>query len=185
MTRRHEMVLLLAIGASTVLLTGALFSGNVPMAATAEAADTTSIPDCPDLDGTGMRDILNALKAKERTMTRREKSIDAREEDLRQVEKDLQVRLDDLVQLRDEVRSMLEGGDEEREERVKGLVKMVESMRPAQAALIFAELEEDLAVNVLEQMNRAKAGKLLASMTPNEAANLAEQLTEPLLWELP
>lgn len=183
MTRRTERNLLLLVGASSVLLTGALFSGWDPISSTAEAADASTIQECPDPASPGMREVLDALKSKERALERREKSIDSREEDLHRVEADLQGRLDDLGAMRDELRTLLDQADGAREERVKGLVKMVESMRPAQSASMMTELDDELAVDVLERMNKGKAGKMLAAMNPDKAASLAEQLTVPVLWE--
>jgi len=183
MNRRSERTLLVVVGVGSVLLTGALFSGWDPISSEAVAADASTLQECPDPTSPGMREVLDALKSKERAMERREKSIDDREEDLRRVEEDLQGRLDDLTAMRDELRTLLEDADGEREERVAGFVKMVESMRPAQAATMVSELEDDLAVDVLERMNKGKAGKMLSKMDPNKAASLAEQLTVPVLWE--
>ena len=85
----------------------------------------------------------------------------------------------------DQIETLLDEGDEERQRRVRGLVKMTESMRSAQAAALLSELDQDLAVEVLDKMNPAKAGKALASMEPNKAAKLAEGLTLPTLQRLP
>lgn len=183
MSRRSERTVLMVVGVGSVLLTGALLSGWDPVSSEAVAADVDRIADCPDPTSPGMREVLDALKFKERAMERRAKSIDDREEDLRRVEEDLQSRLDDLSAMRDELRTLLKDADGEREVRVAGLVKMVESMRAAQAATMVSVLEDDLAVDVLERMNRGKAGKMLSQMDPRKAASLAEQLTVPVLWE--
>jgi flagellar motility protein MotE (MotC chaperone) len=182
MNPRRERRLLLALAGSAVVLTGALFSGWDPVTPTAEAAENTLIQQCPDPASPGMREVLDALKSKERALDRREKSIDSREGDLRQVEGGLQDRLDELNALREELRTLLQEADADREDRVNGLVKMVEGMRAKQAAPMFTTLEEDLAVDILNRMNRAKAGKLLAALSAKKAASLAEQLTEPVLW---
>ncbi len=185
MNRAVERFVLVFVGTGSVLLTGALFSGWDPIAPSAEAAtaEAAALEECPDPTSPGMREVLDALKSKERALERREKSITDREEDLRRVEDDLQGRLDTLTGLRDELRTLLEQADGEREERIKGLVKMVESMRPAQAATMVSELDDDLAVDVLDRMNKSKAGKMLSKMDPDKAASLAEQLTVPVLWE--
>lgn len=183
MDRRSQGTLLGVVTVGSVLLTGAFFSGWDPISSPAEAADASTLQECPDPTSPGMREVLDALKSKERALERRAKSIEDREEDLRRVEEGLQGRLDELTALRDELRTLLEDADAEREERVKGLVKMVESMRAAQAATMVAELEDELAVDVLDRMNKGKAGKMLSKMDPAKAASLAEQLTVPVLWE--
>ena len=183
MQRQRKTALLGVLTLATVITTGALFSGWEPLSSTAEAADDPVLQECPDPTSPGMREVLDALKAKERALERRARSIEAREGDLRRVEDDLQARLDELATLRAELRELLEQGNAEREARVDGLVKMVENMRSKQAATVVSELEDDLAVEVLDRMNRGKAGKMLAAMDPSRAADLAEQLTVPVLWE--
>ncbi len=139
----------------------------------------------PEGESRGMQHILDALKTQERALDRREKSIEAREAELRRVEEELEGRLTELETLRVEIEALLDEGDEERQRRVRALVKMTESMRSAQAAALLSELDPDLAVEVLDEMNPAKAGKALASMDPPRAARLAEDLTLPTLQRTP
>jgi len=130
----------------------------------------------PEAESRGMREILDALKARERALDRREQSLISREADLRSVERDLESRIDELQAARSELEALLEQADEAREERIKALKNMVESMRAKDAAEMVAELPEDLAVAVLDRMKASKAGKLLAKMNAGKAARLAEKL---------
>jgi len=132
----------------------------------------------------GMGEVLDALESRERALDRREKSIEDREAELREVEDELQARLEELEAVRTEIQLLLDGGDEARQERILALIKMTESMRSKQAAVFLAELDHDLAVEVLEGMNRTKAGKALALMAPQTAAKLAESLTLGPIEEL-
>lgn len=136
----------------------------------------------------GMKDVALALNARERALERREKSITDREKDLRDAEAGLDERLAKLDALREELRILLDQVDEQQNERVSDLVKMMENMRAAQSAALMTELsgrDRDLAVEVLEEMKPMKSGKLLAAMNPIEAAILAERMTEPTEVELP
>jgi flagellar motility protein MotE (MotC chaperone) len=126
----------------------------------------------------GMREIIDALKARERALERREQSLIARESDLRQVEVDLQTRLKDLRAERAKLELLLTKADEAKEVRIRAIVKMVESMRSGDAAKMVEELDDNLAVSVLHRMNKTKAGKLLAAVEPRRAAFLAEKLAE-------
>lgn len=171
-----------------VLFAGGLFAGSqldsfAPPVAM--AALTPGPSDVTNAEGRGMRAVIDALKARERALERRERSIDAREADLRQVETELEERLAELKELRESLGGLMEESDEVREERVRQLTKMVEAMRSKQAAGVFAELDDDLAVQVLRRMNKAKAGKTLAAMDPVRAALLSEMLTQSPIQELP
>ena len=171
-----------------VLFAGGIFTGSqLDGVATPEAlaALTPGPSDVVSSESRGMRAVIDALKSRERAMDRRERSIDAREADLRQVETELEERLAELKALRESLAVMLEESDEVREERVRQLTKMVEAMRSKQAAGVFAELDDDLAVQVLRRMNKAKAGKTLAAMQPTRAALLSEMLTQSPIQELP
>ena len=132
----------------------------------------------PNPETAGMREIIDALKARERALERREQSLIARESDLRQVEVDLQTRLEDLRAERAKLEELLEEADEAKEVRIRAIVKMVESMRSGDAAKMVEELDDNLAVSVLHRMNKTKAGKLLAAVEPRRAAFLAEKLAE-------
>lgn|GEM_PF-2701557 len=127
-------------------------------------------------DSRGMREVLDALKARERALDRREQSLISREADLRSVERDLEARIEELKAARTELEKMLKLADKATQERISALVKMVESMRSQQAADMVAELPDDLAVAVLDRMKSGKAGKLLAKMKPLKAAGLAQKL---------
>lgn len=153
-----------------------------PQEAVAGLSPTTADLGTPE--SRGMRAVIDALRDRERALDRRERSIETREADLRQVEADLQARMTELSALRDELKVLLDASDVAREERVKGLVKMVEAMRPNQAAEVFAALDDELAVDVLKRMNKAKAGKALAAMDPARASVLAEMMTRAPIEEV-
>ena len=131
--------------------------------------------------GQGTEALMVLLERKERALQRREDTLTAREADLRAAEEQITTRLEQVEELRAEVSALLQQLDDEQEIRVAGLVKMFESMRPAQAAAILAEVEEEVALEVLMRMNRAKAGKALAVMPATVAAQFADVLGSPPL----
>ena len=128
----------------------------------------------------GNRTLASELRHRARGLDEREHSFDARQVELTAAEKRLDDRMTALTKLRAEIEASLVKTDTVREERVKGLVKMVESNRPASIAPMFSALEEPLAVEVLDRMNRTKAGKLLGALSATKAASLASKLTRPL-----
>ena len=128
----------------------------------------------------GVQELAASLNTRERELDARERSIEDRERKLRQAEQRLDERLAELEALRGDMEGMLTELEAEREQRILGLVRWVESVRAVQAAPIVALLDDELAVEVLTRMNRTKAGKLLAAMSPTEAARLAEMSTQPV-----
>ena len=185
--RRRRTLSAAAAGAvifAAGLVLGGLW-GRSPFPPEALAALNPSPSEVVRADSRGMRAVIDALKSRERALDRRERSIEARESDLRQVEAELDARLAELQELRETLKGLLEESDEVREARIRQLTKMVESMRSKQAAGVFAELDNELAVEVLRRMNKAKAGKALAAMEPARAAALGELLTRSPVQEMP
>jgi flagellar motility protein MotE (MotC chaperone) len=158
-----------------------LIGAIVGIGASALGATDAVIPESMQSADEGTEALMVLLERKERTLERRASTLEARGADLRAAEEQVEARLAELKSLRDEIREMLVDLDEERETRVVGLVKMFESMRPPQAALIIAETEDAVALEVLERMNAGKAGKVLAQMPATRAARLAQFLGAPAL----
>jgi flagellar motility protein MotE (MotC chaperone) len=129
----------------------------------------------------GAEAIMDLLEQKERGLQRREATLEARVADLRAAEAEVQTRLNDLQKVRDEIRGMLVELDEQQQVRVNALVKMMESMRDKQCALILNDTEDVVALAVLLKMNVSKAGKALAKMDPARAAFFADKLGSPPL----
>lgn len=163
-------------------------AGAAPLAkdtqATPEPDVVTTIRWCGE-EQAGNRTLADQLKHRARALDEREHSYEAREAELVAAQARLDARIIELAALRASIDVRLETSDAAREQRVKGLVKMVESNRPATIAPMFSALEEDLAVDVLERMNRQKAGKLLGALAPTKAASLASKWTRPLAADLP
>lgn len=128
----------------------------------------------------GLQRLARELAARDRALARRERTVAQREADILAAEALLAKRLEDLATVREELEALLDKLDEVEEERLSGLVTMTEKMREKQAAAVFVELDEDLAVQVLDRMNPTKAGRALAAMPPEKAARLAEKLTRPI-----
>lgn len=152
--------------------------------ATPEPDVVTTIRWCGE-EQAGNRALADQLRHRARALDEREHSFDARQAEFGVAQGRLDARLIELAALRASIDVRLATADAAREERVKGLVKMVESNRPATIAPMFSALEEGLAVDVLERMNRQKAGKLLGALAPAKAASLASRWTRPLAADLP
>ncbi len=161
------------------LLAAVVVSG-VAVAATTSSPDIAETLQWCSTEQQGNRALADQLRHRQRELDERDHSYAARKAELAETEKRLDTRMAELKMLRAEVSASLDRSDAAQDQRVKGLVKMVESNRAASIAPMFAELEEPLAVEVLDLMNRQKAGKLLAELPPAKAASLADKLTRSL-----
>jgi len=139
-------------------------------------SDTSMDEDLRPSPELGRERVMVLLERQKRNLERREATLATREADLRAAEEQVEVRLDELKTLREEIRGLLVELDEERQQRVTRLVKMLENMRPAQAAKILEGTPEAVTLEALMNMNQAKAGRALAAMDPVQAASLAEKL---------
>lgn len=128
----------------------------------------------------GTRQLGEELHRRERSLDERDRTLSAREAELTEAEKRLDARVTELTALRTEVSRQLDKADAEREERIRGIVAMVEKNRPSEISPMIAALDESLAVDVFKRMNKAKAGKLLAVLDPTLAARLASRLAAPI-----
>jgi flagellar motility protein MotE (MotC chaperone) len=128
----------------------------------------------------GTRQLGEELQRRERSLDERDRTLSAREAELSEAEKRLDARVTELSALRTEVSRQLDRADAEREERIRGIVTMVEKNRPDDISPMVSALDESLAVDVFKRMNKAKAGKLLAALDPTLAARLAARLAAPI-----
>jgi flagellar motility protein MotE (MotC chaperone) len=141
------------------------------------------------VDGTGdvrsrsehLQSLADMLAAKERELDRRGQQMQSREKDIRVAEAEIETQIEALEQLKSDLDGRMVELDEEEESRRAGLTKMVESVRARNAAPMFGEFSDDVALDVLGRMNREKAGKLLAELEPKRAATLAEGIATGVL----
>jgi flagellar motility protein MotE (MotC chaperone) len=127
-----------------------------------------------------MLELAAALQNRSLALEEREKLLKLRETELQDVEKRLIARIEDLKKLRADIGEQLTVAEQQKENKIDELVKMVESNRASAISSMFEALDEDLAVQVLDRMSASKAGKLLAAISPIRAARLAEKMANPI-----
>ena len=133
----------------------------------------------------GAYQLAEDLHRRERELDSREHAVAAQEAEMATAEGRLKSRLEELEKTRKELQDLLGQADTRRDERIAGIVKMVESGRASAMAPMFGQLSDELAVAVLDKMNRSKAGKLLAALPPARAAALAQKMAEPIAVAVP
>ena len=73
----------------------------------------------------------------------------------------------------------LEGARQQRDEAGwQGLVKLYETMKPRDAAVIFNDLQMSVLVPLVDRMKEAKAALIMAAMNPDKARDVTAQLAQ-------
>jgi flagellar motility protein MotE (MotC chaperone) len=112
----------------------------------------------------------------------RRKALDSKEQELVKLEEELQkqrVELDERVQELEKLRTKIADRLTERvgvdQQRVDKLVEIYSNMKPQNAAKLFEEIDEDLAVEVLGKMKKKNMADILNLLKSDKAQRLSER----------
>ncbi len=121
-------------------------------------------------------DILQKLSDRRTELDRRSRQLDTREKLLQATENRIESKIVDLKQIQDTISKLLKKHDEEKEAKLRSVVKIYEKMKPKHAARIFEELELPILLDVVERMREAKTASIIARMTPRKAKTVTTAL---------
>ncbi len=122
------------------------------------------------------RQLLLELRQRKKTLDQREAALGAREAALDAAERRIASRVDELKTLQDRLVALDSARKQREESSWAGLVKLYETMRPRDAAVIFNDLDMNVLLPVVDRMKEAKAAAILAAMQPEKARLLTLQL---------
>ena len=126
----------------------------------------------------GERAILLELRQRRQELDGREATLAARESVMVATELKLSARVAELQALQKKLEG-LETAREQREDTSwRGLVKLYESMKPRDAAVIFNDLDMPVLLQVVDRMKEAKAAPVLAAMQADKARELTTKLAD-------
>jgi len=123
-------------------------------------------------------DILQNLARRRDELERREREIEMRGGLLQAAEKSIDAKIQKLEGLRQTIDGMLNAYEKQEEAKLKSLVKIYESMKPKEAAQIWAELEMPILLQVIERMREQKIASILAKMNPDTARRITIELAQ-------
>lgn len=123
-------------------------------------------------------DLLQNLSKRRDELDAREKELVIKEKALEATEKRITDRVDEMKKLQVDVSKLIETYNQHQEADVKSLVKIYENMKPANAAVIFDELEMPILLSVIDAMSERKVSPILAAMSPKRAKEVTEELAE-------
>jgi flagellar motility protein MotE (MotC chaperone) len=126
------------------------------------------------------------IEAKEKTINERillleatEKRVNSKIEELANVQKQIEA-------LKTEIQQISASYKKEEDEKVQSLVRIYETMKPKEAAVIFDQLDNTILIQVLSKMKEAKSAIIMANMNPVKARVVTALLLEhKKLPELP
>ncbi len=130
----------------------------------------------PDFMNESEVKVLQSLAARRDALTKRESSLDLREKLLMAAEGRVNEKVDRLKIIEARIMEMLKTRDEEQEAQIASLVKVYESMKAKDAALIFERLETETLLDVAARMKEQKVAAIMAKMSPDSAQDLTVRL---------
>ncbi len=124
------------------------------------------------------RRLLLDLRDRKKALDQREAALGTREAALDAAERRISARVDELKTLQDRLVALDATRKQREESNWAGLVKLYETMRPRDAAVIFNDLDMNVLLPVVNRMKEAKAAAILAAMQPEKARQITTQLAE-------
>lgn len=130
----------------------------------------------PDFMNESEVKVLQSLAARRETLNQRESSLDLREKLLMAAENRVSEKIDQLKAIESRITGMLKTRDEEQKAQIASLVKVYETMKAKDAALIFERLDTDTLLEVAARMKEQKVAAIMAKMSPDSAQDLTVKL---------
>ena len=122
------------------------------------------------------RAVLLELRDRRRELEARAASLASRESLLNAAETKLSARVAELQALQKQLESLDATHKQQEDAAWQGLVKVYETMKPRDAAVIFNDLGMPVLLAVIDRMKEAKAAAILAAMVPEKARDVTTQL---------
>lgn len=120
--------------------------------------------------------ILQELATRREQLDQREKEISVKENSLVVIENNIHNKILNLQELQEKLKFVLSQYEVKEDEKIRSLVKVYESMKPADAAKIFEKLEMPTLLSVATHMKESKLAAILAKMDPTLAKELTMEI---------
>ncbi len=151
-----------------------------------EPQDTTQVavadPSVDDADSSSAAeiDVLTSLSKRRGELDAREQDLDMQANLIAAAEKRVDDKIASLKGLQSQMQALLGQRDAADQAQLTALVKTYSSMKPADAARIFNDLDETVELNVAALMKADVLGAILAKMQPDVAQKLTVRLANRL-----
>ena len=154
-------------------------TGPAPPMADAKGSRESAVPAAdPLMMSPSEIEVLQKLSDRRAALERRAQAVSQQEVVLKAAEQRVDEKLAKLKSMEQEIGGLVDQETQQGDARLKGLVKIYETMKPREAARIFEELDTPTVLDVIGQMREAKAAPILASMDPNKAKSVTAALIQ-------
>lgn len=126
-----------------------------------------------DISSVEERRLLVQLREQKQKNESEAQALKKQRNELNLLRVEVDKKLDALQQLREEIQGLLAEKDAIEVAKVEELSQMYNKMDPVKAAAIIAELDLELAIDILAGMKAKSAGKILANIGGEAAAVLS------------
>jgi flagellar motility protein MotE (MotC chaperone) len=145
---------------------------SAPAAAGKPAEISSNIPEYSEAELA----VLQRLANRREELERRGSELEQREALLKAAEQRIEAKVQELKQLQGTLEALIRKYDDEEETRKKSLVKIFETMKPAEAARIFEQMDLPVLLDIIERMKERNAAPVLAQMHPARAKQVTAEL---------
>ena len=111
-------------------------------------------------------DLFEALRTRAQQLDAIEARLDARAKNLQQAEADLQAQLQTLAEAAARLAATLRTTETAAEDDLRHLTTVFESMKPAQAAGLFAQMDAEFAAGFIGRLRPEFAGEVMSGLDP-------------------
>jgi len=108
----------------------------------------------------------------------REAGVETREQAAAAAESRLQDQIAELKKVESNVQTLLASMDQKRDERMTGLVKTYEAMKPKDAAKIFDGMDDKLLIDIAKGMKPASLAPIMQLMQAKRAETVTRMLAD-------
>jgi flagellar motility protein MotE (MotC chaperone) len=122
--------------------------------------------------------VLRSLADRRKALDEREAGVETREQAAAAAESRLQDQIAELKKVESNVQTLLASMDQKRDERMIGLVKTYEAMKPKDAAKIFDGMDDKLLIDIAKGMKSASLASVMQLMQPKRAETLTRLLAD-------
>jgi flagellar motility protein MotE (MotC chaperone) len=123
-------------------------------------------------------DVLQKLAQRRQQLDKRAADIAQQQVLLKAAEQRIDDKIAKLQSIETDIDGLADKRDQQEDARLKSVVKIYETMKPADAARIFEQLDMPILLDVLKRMREVKAAPILAAMDPERARIATTELAE-------
>jgi flagellar motility protein MotE (MotC chaperone) len=149
-----------------------------PPASDKAATAAPPVPEGPPPVSESERTLLQELRQRRKELDARADAVATRESVLAATEQKLTVRVTELQSLQKKLEGLDSAQKQKEDAGWQGLVKLYETMKAKDAAVIFNDLSMPVMLQVLDRMKDAKAASVMAAMNPEKARDVTAELAQ-------